>query len=42
MTIHLLFVTVTFKRNIKTKDELNDEKRVRNLMEKVKNRQLML
>ncbi|WP_082883707.1 MULTISPECIES: YrzI family small protein [Bacillaceae] len=42
MTIHLLFVTVTFKRNMKTKEEMNDDKRVRNLMEKVQNRQLML
>ncbi|AZB43705.1 YrzI family small protein [Bacillus sp. FJAT-42376] len=42
MTIHLLFVSVTFKRHSKTKDEMNDDTRVKNLMEEIKHRQLML
>ncbi|MTH52509.1 YrzI family small protein [Bacillus mangrovi] len=42
MTIHLLFVTVTFKRNHKTKAEANYDHQVKNLMDDLKNRHLML
>ncbi|MGD7009820.1 YrzI family small protein [Metabacillus sp. 84] len=42
MTIHLLFLNITFHRNVRTREKTNYDQQVKSIMESVKNRQLML